>query len=803
MTSARTCRGLGRLALAALLASCARPTASSPPAPTPPTGGLPRAAQSAQAPQPDAGIALLTDVGPRLVTGQTAAPLTVYGEGLAEGMQLYLGPPLERNLPLRVLDPEHAYARLPGDLLLPSSESEINLIARLRGPDKRLLPGHAPLAIVNDTGFPDPTALAIASSGRLFAISTSSDDLWAIDPAKGSAPAKVERVAAGDGPSALATWTDPAGKEWLLVGHKFARQLWLLDARNPAADPIKIAASDGVNGLAVGRWEAASSSGGPRQRSVVYLSDANRNQVAALELPDGHELWRINVSASPGALALAGDVLAVGCRNSGQVELLDPQTGASRGLIVPGPGTPIVGGSTKAFGAYVMGGTTPRALTWSPKLRRLFLASIGPDIGPNPQRMEVSMNSGVAALDPGPQRYLRHLGFGAGVTQALALDDRAGLLYAADVSLGVVRILDAAKLGGSDGAATQALIQTVAIPPPESFPLVRPAGDFGVKGRAGVELHSGPQALALSADGARLYVLDRFTGTLATLDVRGAKQGRAKLEAQLPVVPPELGLAQRERRLGEILYFADVGRTGMSCDACHVEGGPGGVLFAKTHPLRIYRSPSVLGSGETPPYFNPASTFSLEQTAHQVGDRNRFHNPELTQSEIDELAGYTRLLAFPPNPFVGEAGEPPEKLELPDGSSGNPRRGQGLFMGKASCQACHPVPEFTTDQDPATRNRYLDVGTPDRFPLRLQWQDPVAPQFEPPSLLGAWAIFPMLSSGTAGFGLGSGDNAERLQVTTRFPLRAVLEQAGKKPHGTPGALTPEEKNDLLAYLMTL
>ena len=788
MTSARTCRGL---AILWLLGGCARPSAGSPPAPSPPTGGLPGAASAASgnhtAPM---AITKLVDVGPRLVTDQTRAPLTIYGEGLADGMQLYLGPPLEKNLPLVVLDSQHAYARLPADLAIPPSQAEIDLTVRLRGTDRRLYPGHAPLAIVNDAGFADLTALAISRSGRLFAISTTTDELWVIDPAKGATPAKVDRLAAGDGPTAIATWVDPDGKEWLLVGHRFAHELWLFDAGDPIVAPKKLPAPDGVNGLTTGKDRA-------------YLSDANRNQVVALSLPEGQELWRINVSASPGALALASDLLTVGCRNSGQVELLDAQTGASRGLIVPGPGTPIVGGSTKAFGAYVMGGTTPRALVWSPKLRRLFLASIGPDIGPNPQRMEVSMNSGVAALDPGPQRYLRHLGFGAGVTQALALDDAKGLLYAADVSLGIVRILDAAKLAASDESAQKALIQAVAIRPPEDFPLLRPASDFGIKGRAGVELHSGPQALALSADGSRLYVLDRFTGTLALLDVRGAKQGKAKVETQLPIVPAAVDLAQRERRLGEILYFADVGRTGMSCDACHVEGGPGGVLFSKTHPLRIYRSPSILGSRETPPYFNPASTFSLEQTAHMVGDRNRFHNPELLQVEITELAAYSGLLAFTPNPFVGAGGELPSSLDLPDGATGNPRRGQGLFAGKASCQACHPVPEFTTDQEPATRNRYLDVGTPDRFPLRPQWQDPVAPQFEPPSLLGAWAIFPMLSSGTAGFGLGNGDSAEKLVVTTRFPLRAVLEEKGKHPHGTPEALTPEEKNDLLAYLMTL
>jgi hypothetical protein len=40
-------------------------------------------------------------------------------------------------------------------------------------------------------------------------------------------------------------------------------------------------------------------------------------------------------------------------------------------------------------------------------------------------------------------------------------------------------------------------------------------------------------------------------------------------------------------------------------------------------------------------------------------------------------------------------------------------------------------------------------------------------------------------------------------VETRFPLGALLEYVGPKLHGNVGALTVDEKNDLLAFLMTL
>ena len=675
------------------------------------------------------------------------------------------------------MDARHAFARLPGDLALSAGLSRAVVPVRLRDRKGALLPGRASLTVVHDTGFPDPTALVAARSGRLFALSTPTDELWAIDPEGGA----VQRIPMGDGPSALATYVDALGHEWVAVAHRFSPELWILSATEPAAAPRKLAAVAGASGLALAE-------------GVAYVAERTRSTVVALDLATGRSLWRVAVPPHPGPLAVAGPLLAVGCQGSGEVALLDRRDGAARGSVAPGPGASIVDGTTAAFSAYVMGGKAPRALAYSPALGRLFEASIGPNIGPNPQRMEVSMNGGVASLDPTRARFDRHLGFGAGVTQALALDDRAGILYAADVALGQIRILDARRLAQDDRSAAHALLQTVAVPPPAGFPTARPVEDYGIHGRAGVELHSGPQALALAPDRKSLYVLDRFTGTIARLDVR--RRGRARLVSQLPLVPT---LGERERRQGEILYFTDLGRTGMSCDACHLEGGAEGILYSKSHPLRIYRSPTLLGSAETPPYFNPLSSHTLEETARFVGDRNRYHNPDLAPGELRALVAYTALLAFPPNPFVGVDGAPPERLELPDGKVGRPRLGMALFEGKAACESCHPSPEFTTDASPATRGRYQDVGTPAIFPLRVAWQDRAPSDFEPPSLLGAWAAFPLLSSGTGGLGERGG----RAVVTTRFPLRELLEAEVPHPHGRSAGLTPAERDDLLAYLMTL
>ncbi len=248
-----------------------------------------------------------------------------------------------------------------------------------------------------------------------------------------------------------------------------------------------------------------------------------------------------------------------------------------------------------------------------------------------------------------------------------------------------------------------------------------------------------------------------------------------------------------------MLYFADMGRSGMSCDACHLEGHDEGILFEKTHPLRIYRSPTVRGTRETPPYFTPASTFSLAETARMVGDRNRYMNPTLTEAEVRELTLFSATVTNLPNPYRGPDGAPPATLVLPGGGTGRPLQGRQLFDGKADCVRCHPPPLFTTDQELSTRGHFLDVGTPRAFPLRTTEQETIFRGVGVPSLLGSWDVFPMLTTGMAGFRMEDG----RAVVSDRVPLRAMIDRYAAPPHGNAAALDAQEKSDLLAYLLTL
>ncbi|MDY7226536.1 MtsA protein [Hyalangium rubrum] len=728
---------------------------------------------------PTRPAAKLLAVGPRLTSNQTSQPLAVYGEGLEPGMRLALGPPLSRELALKVVDGRHAYARLPGELPLPAGMPQVNVKARLLADPGTATEGEARLDVVNDTAFPDLVELAVSPDGsQAFIASPPTDTVYAVELGSGA----VRELKTADGPSALATYKDAGGRGWLAIAHRFSPELRLYALDGSGASRV-LPAPAGAMGLAV-----------DARGEVAFVAEQVRDTVRALSLEDGKERWAAAVDPNPRSLAPWKELLAVGGQQTGQVELLRQSDGERVSTVVPAPGVPIVGGGTERFSAQVMGGKATRGMVASERLGRLFFSSLGPNVGPNVERMEVSANGGVGVVDPARRVMVRHRGFGAGITEGLALDETGGLLYAADIGLGQVRVVDARRLVESEVGARKALLQELPIPLPENTPRARPDEDYGKEGRAGVELHSGPRALALAPDGRTLYVLNRFTGTLAVVDVSEARTGRARVVRQLPVTEMR---TQPKRRLGQVLYYADMGRTAMSCDACHVEGHTGGVFFEKTRPMRIYRSTTVRGSRDTPPYFTPASTHSIGETIRTVGNRNRYQNPLLTDAEVEALTLFTALVPTLPNPFVGEDGAPPETLELPDGRSGRPGEGRALFEGKAGCAACHPAPLYTLDQTAETRGRYLEVGTPLALPLRLEQQD-LVPGAAPPALMGAWDVWPMLTSAAAGYEV----RGDQLVVGTRFPLRAVIESAGPA-HGNAQALTPQERDDLLAFLLTL
>src|SRR6185369_13234775 len=141
------------------------------------------------------------------------------------------------------------------------------------------------------------------------------------------------------------------------------------------------------------------------------------------------------VNPRPVTLGRHGTLLLVGNQGSSDQSLVDLDD-MREIRAEPGPDTSIVGGRTERYARDVMGGKAARDLVFSDRLGVAFVSSIGPNVGPNRDRMEVSMHGGVGVIDYA--RFVRHVSMVRGVPEGLALDDARGLLYVADVATGRV-----------------------------------------------------------------------------------------------------------------------------------------------------------------------------------------------------------------------------------------------------------------------------------------------------------------------------------------------------------------------------
>lgn len=717
----------------------------------------------------------LFSISPMEISNQTSYPVTIYGSGFEAGSILRLSRGnFSKELETQLIDERHLSAIVPAGLEIETSVVRDRFAVEVRSPRGKLHHGSVKLLVINDADYPTPHDLEISPDGRkLFVISPFTDELWAIDRSSG----ELAKIPTGDGPSGLAIYRGSAGENWLVISHRFSGELWLL----PSDGPKKvIPVRPGAVALAV-----------DSAKHRAYLTNEQSDAVQVVDLAGGRALQELEAGVNPGPIALDGNLAWVGARGSDELLRIDLESGASSTVSVPRGGV-IIGGNTSHLSDWIMGNKVPRAIAVS-KSGFVFAGGIGPNIGPNPSEMAISMNPGVSIFDRGG-KYLRHISIGRGMPAAMQVDETRQHLHLADVGAGRIIIFDIPSLTAGDESARKAVVGVLSIRPPDDAPLTRPAGDFSVHGRTSVALHSGPTDLAVA--GNKLLVLNRFNGLIAEIDTTNTSS--LSITRTLPTVDLR---TQPFRRLGEVIYRTDAGGTGITCDACHPDGKDGGLLYTKGDPAQIYRSPNIRGSEFTAPHFTPAKYDSLATSLRVVLMRARSGNPPITRQEIATLTEYVMAMPPPPNPYRGPRGELPRELRLPDGKRGDAVAGLALFEGKGGCSesTCHPPPHFSGDQDARTRGRFFDVGTPVMLPLRLEMQAFREELLPPTSLAGVWDNYPLLYSGAGGFDT----DGTIVFAKYKFALRRVLEMKGQKPHGNKEALTDKERDDLLAYLLTL
>ncbi|MBL9139252.1 MAG: hypothetical protein JNK85_25510 [Verrucomicrobiales bacterium] len=246
--------------------------------------------------------------------------------------------------------------------------------------------------------------------------------------------------------------------------------------------------------------------------------------------------------------------------------------------------------------------------------------------------------------------------------------------------------------------------------------------DLRKSGESSAEMR-GPRGLVLDHGAERLYVLNKLSGTLATLDSR---RMQVVSEVGLAGVEPPSSAARRGRGL---LFDARLSGNGASsCGSCHIDADVDGLAWDLGDPGGD--SKTVIGANlavHDPiprdrvmhPMKGPMVTQTLRglipgKPLHWRGDRASLQDFNGTfrdllggtlreDTEIDELAAYLATLRHHPNPNRSGDDSLPTAFR-----GGNAARGEKLFAAHLHhCAVCHVLPDGTDGNVDDPRNLRL------------------------------------------------------------------------------------------------
>lgn len=685
-------------------------------------------------------------------------------------------------------------------------------------------------------------------SPKLYVTPQQQDEVWVFNTgtqqfADQSAAAGIQGIPVGDNPFHVQVLNLGGGLARAWVVDRFDDAISIID---PATDTEIVRLTGAMLGVP-GRLRMETEIEFNRAGTRAYLSNENLDEVQVLDIAGAHLdapvlLTAIDVGVNPrGMVTNATDTrLYVANIQSADVSVVDITPGSPTEnqvlrTVAARATDDIVGGRADGWEPFVISGRAPRGIVYSDALGMLFITSIGPQTGPRQGVVQTGgavINPTVTVIDAATDTVVAHVAlelmnpdrFSCTDPELMALDDARGRLYVTCQGSGTVDVLDTAALA----AGVPAEIGIVALPLPvdaavPTLTLPSATGTFGQKVCAAftsnrgaactsnsdcggcptlveglpvtccqvnnpVGLHNGPRGVALADDGQTLYVVNQFTTSVAAVDVSPLDPSFITTIG-VTSYPDAFGgnTAQRDRRLGQIEFFTDVKKTGVSCATCHIDDHQDGVFFeADVRGPRLRRVLSVRGTRDTPPLLQDQLVPDLTSFTDIVVHAERggavpctpcleisgvfqcFGNASndcfmTSNTENKDNALYSKAITFFPNPNLTPTGAFSTTVPLPGGLTGDAVRGATLF-GQLACQQCHPAPLFTIDQlhsfdvsglgQPV---RMRDVSTPVLIPLRQKCQDPSRPVggdgstgFTVPTLRGVWDTFPLLLSGSAG-----------------------------------------------------
>lgn len=171
----------------------------------------------------------------------------------------------------------------------------------------------------------------------------------------------------------------------------------------------------------------------------------------------------------------------------------------------------------------------------------------------------------------------------------------------------------------------------------------------------------GPVGLALDAKRHLLFVLNRFTNSIAVLDTKSETKVAEKT-LRFDPSPPEVRNGRR------FLYDASRSAHGdLACGSCHIGGDRDGIAWDRGNPQGPMQPSLQLKGRRVHPMMGPMTTQSLRGLAnsspfHWIADRIDFtrFNPafvnllgapdSLSPADVKAYSDFIMTLAYPPNP---------------------------------------------------------------------------------------------------------------------------------------------------------
>ena len=310
----------------------------------------------------------------------------------------------------------------------------------------------------------------------------------------------------------------------------------------------------------------------------------------------------------------------------------------------------------------------------------------------------------------------------------------------------------------------------------------------------------GPRGLALHPSLPHLYVLNKLSHTLTTINTDSAEVIAETSLSTVPDIAPELKLGRG------FLFDARLSANGtVSCASCHIDlerdgmawnlGDPNLESFSVPGALLSVHRPDLFRDREMHPMKGPMVTQTLigliEQTKfHWRGDKpsiqsfnstfpNLLAAEPLSDSDMDLVAAYLQTLRHHPNPHLQLDRNLPDEL-----NGGNPTDGIAVFtLFENHCSACHTLPSGSSNNIdiPSTVGSFQPLKD---SPLRTTYQ---RHHLNPEP--GARSL--------SGFGLGSDGSLHELPIGHAYDLH-ILDDINR-----PLAVREREKRDLSAFILAL